>query len=182
MLDIQKEKKLIITDTNKLFHLLNENFPWIIAEIALSMKENLGQDNPFIKECFQGVLEDLSKEALEKYIPECKAQEASVVDVATSVLGSNRTQFVSDTFSKTSLGLDEEESEECLPWDEEEQNTVQYGAGARGQNLKLANINNVKMKLREMVFYKVKMRKYEADFKDEIITLNIIFEVLDFIY
>ncbi len=182
MLDIQKEKKIIIDDINTILKDLHGQFPWVVVELAMSLQERIGKDNPFVKAAFKDVLDDMSTEVLDKYIPECTPEGIVTSDVATSIYNSFNVQGVQDVLAKPVFSLDEEVSDDCLPWDyAETQAPAFYGIGNSVNSQKLNLIRKIKMDLKDLAFRQAVALKKEEEFKDELEAISIIFDTLDFL-
>lgn len=179
-MDIQNEKAQIAKELHEVLSSLHDYFPWVVVEIVLSLEGRLGKNSPFIKKITENVLNDLSQEVLEKYVPECLPDEAHTYDMTASLFGVFKEQLVQNLLDRPAFSLDIEESEECKPWD-----TAEKEALFSTQNLsqkeiaKINTIQSVKASLTQLKIQKNQLEQKPDDFHDEINAIEILDDVLD---
>ncbi len=182
-MDIQKEKDVIIKDINAMLKNMHEPFPWLVVEVALSMLNRIGKDDPFVAKAFENVLDDMSEEVLEEYFPECVDHGTDVAHAAGSIFGSfNVAGNVQNILDRPAFSLDQDTKEECLPWDEAENMTITMGLSNESliaKQKKRMTIQNVKRDMKNLIEYrKIILANNKDDFKNELQTIEIIAEVL----
>lgn len=181
-MDIQKEKKVVSSSLNAILHSLQLHFPWLVVETAISMQDRLGEDNSLVISVFEDVLDNKTKELLEQYLPECTESGAVSSDVALNLLNAYSTEGVADILSRNVFSFDTEVNKECLPWDikETEAGTFNSFFTNTKESNEILTIKKVKMDLASLFLVRSKLLKQENDFKDEIVAINTLFEVLNY--
>ncbi len=182
-MDIQKEKDVIIKDINAMLKNMHEPFPWLAVEVALSMQSRIGKEDIFVAKVFENVLDDLSEEILDEYVPECVDNGGDLRQAAAGILGSfNVANTVSNLLHRPIFSLEEGVKEECEAWDNAENLTVVMGLGNASlvaQQKKRMIIQNIKADMQHLVEYKKILVNNAEEFKKEIQTIDIIAEVLN---
>ncbi len=185
MIDIQKEKTQIANCIHTLLADLHKEFPWIVVELAISFQDKIGADNPLVVNSFKNVLDDLSREVLEKYLPECHPDEVITSEISSAIFDSfsvKDNSQINAALAKPVFSLDVEQADECLPWDHVEKNTVPtFDISGNANIAKLNLIQKIKVELRDLAFRQAVALKEEESFKDELEAISIIFENLDFL-
>ncbi len=165
MLDLQKEKNIIISDTNIILKDLHKRFPWVVVEIALAMQDKFGEENSFVKAIFENVLNDTSKEILEEFLPECLPHDEATSNVTNDIYNSFKVANLGNVLSKPLFSLDIDIKEECLPWDYEETNAATdfYASASQSQQNKIALIKKIKMDIKDLLYRKANLEKHSYE-------------------
>ncbi len=182
-MDIQKEKDVILKDINAMLKNMHEPFPWLVIEVALSMQSRIGKDDPFVVKAFDNVMDNMSEEVLDEYVPECVDEGGDVAAASASIFGSfNVAGAVKNMLDRPVFSIDTEKPEECGPWDEAENMVVQMGLSNESlvaQQKKRMTIQNIKRDMQNLIEYRKIIANNKDEFKKELQTIDIIAEVLN---
>lgn len=133
---MQVEKEELNLIINNMLKSLHTYFPWIVVEIIYIMQERMGVDNIFIKTISHNVLDDISQETLEEYLPECLPDELESVEVGTSIFNIMSKKKLRELVGESVFGVESTTPAECLPWDIEEKDSFLQDTNATAEQIK----------------------------------------------
>ncbi len=175
-IEILSQKEDIAQTLYEVFNALNTHFSWTFIEIFISMKVRLGDDNPYISYVLKDLYSSINKEELEAHLPECSEDNVDIADLSLGSINPRNYNDYSKAFAKSMMNVNMNIPEECQPWDIQEKNNSDNFV--IDENIMI--IQNIKMKLSRLAAYKQSIINDKDNFKNEIITIDILFEVLDY--
>ncbi len=171
--NLEKEKALSAKLVHEVLIALHKDFPWTVIEIAITFNERIGEDNPFVVQALNGILDEHAKEQLKNYNPECDESGILPAEVSKNLYSKFSQYGYTEAYNKTMFGLPDIK-DECSPWDIAEETPVFENIS----NEKNMAIKNIKMKLRELAILRGILGRHEKI--DENTAIDAIFEVLNF--
>lgn len=176
-MNTQKDDTLLRINT--LLKSLHTHFPWLVVEIIFGMQERIGKENPFVQMAVDGTLDDLSKEVLDEYIPECSPADINSPEIPMTIFSFFQTKKLKDILGKEMPQLQEEMPDACLPWDTVEKDIFAQGHFLSKEQMEKVNmIGAVKSMVEVLKTKKIQLEENPSEFKNEIGTINIIIDTL----
>ncbi len=173
--NIKEQKDNIEHLLYSVFSDLYKNFRWTVLESIITMQIRLGKENPYISTVLKDIYKDISPKDLEEHMPECEENAIDISEIDAFGLTSKDFSNYSGAFSKSMFNINMSIPEECKPWDALGENVDDFYA----KDISMS-IQNIKAKLNKLAMIRGIIARKADDFKDEITSIDILFEVLDF--
>lgn len=181
--DLQAYQEIVVNDIKTILSELNNDLPWLVADIAISVQNRIGANNPFTQKILVDVLADLSEEDMLDLSAECLPDsDTKIRQATTGIMGGIIGERIRTIFAKPVFTLDEEPSSACSPCDGGENEPIAMGilgVAAKAQYKKIKIAQHIVEDIEKLMAHKKAMSLNAEAFKDEIAGIKVILEVID---
>jgi len=181
--DPQAYKEIVVRDIKKILGELNKDLPWLVADIAISMQDRMGKNNPFVQKTLDDILAGLSEEDIANMSFECMPDSNLSTGQPPIGIGLHLdSERVHDILAKPAFSLDKAPSENCAPCDGNESGPIAMGilgGSAKKQFAKIKLAQHIATDVQELEEHKKNMLENIQEFKDEIAGIGTILEVIE---